>query len=198
MKSPKQPHPLSPFCRASVCRLLPTEPRRILALTTDELQRAGATSAEIKRIIAAQQLAQFSAEFSVSETTRSNGPHDAAQTIARILPRLRFLEHEEFWVVPLNCKNEVLRPYKTGQGSNRTCPVHPRETFAAAIEQRAESIITVHNHPTGDLTPSDQDENVWYRLGQSAEIIGIPLLDNFIISKRGVYSQKAPGIVLEF
>lgn len=198
MKSPKQPHPLSPFCRASVCRLLPTEPRRILALTTDELQRAGATAAEIKRIIAAQQLAQFADEFRVSETTRNNGPSAAAYTIARILPTLRYLEHEEFWVVPMDSRNQALRPYKCGQGTNRTCPAHPREVFSHAIEQRAESILTVHNHPSGDLTPSEADFNVWNRLAQAADVIGISNVDNFILSRRGVYSQKAPGIVLEF
>jgi DNA repair protein RadC len=159
---------------------------------------AGANPAEIRRIIACQKLAEFSAEFRASETVQSRSQYEAAATIAQTLPGLKYLEHEEFWVLPMDTKCKLLRPYKSSQGINRSCPVHPREVFAPAIEQRANVIMTVHNHPSGDLTPSSEDFDTWYRLGQSADIIGIPVLDNFVISRRGVYSAEAREIVLFF
>ena len=71
--------------------------------------------------------------------------------------------------------------------------VHPREVFAEAIEQRAAAIICIHNHPSGDFSPSEEDKRITWRLQESGELLGIPLLDHIIISKEDFTSFADEG-----
>ncbi len=73
--------------------------------------------------------------------------------------------------------------------------VHPREVFAPAVEQRCASIIVAHNHPSGILSPSDEDIEVTKRLQESAQILGIEFLDHIIFTKSGFISLRDEGIV---
>ena len=71
--------------------------------------------------------------------------------------------------------------------------VHPREVFAEAIEQRAAAIICIHNHPSVDSSPSEEDKRITRRLQESGELLGIPLLDHIIISKEDFTSFADEG-----
>ena len=71
--------------------------------------------------------------------------------------------------------------------------VHPREVFVEAIEQRAAAIICIHNHPSGDSNPSEEDKRITRRLHESGELLGIPLLDQIIISKEDFTSFADEG-----
>ena len=71
--------------------------------------------------------------------------------------------------------------------------VHPREVFAEAIEQRAAATICIHNHPSGDSSPSEEDKRITRRLQESRELLGIPLLDHVIISKEDFTSFADEG-----
>ena len=73
--------------------------------------------------------------------------------------------------------------------------VHPREVFADAICDRAASIIVAHNHPSGQLIPSDADKRITRRLKEVADIVGIELLDHVILSKEGYYSFDEEGML---
>jgi len=100
------------------------------------------------------------------------------------------LKQEHFLVVFLNTKNHIIgyRPLFIG-GLDRSI-VHPREVFKHAINHSAARIVVVHNHPSGDVTPSENDWNVTQVLEEAGQTMGIPLLDHIIISERGYTSLR--------
>ena len=73
--------------------------------------------------------------------------------------------------------------------------VHPREVFAPAIEARAASILCLHNHPSGDPSPSPEDIEITHRLKQTGELVGIRLMDHIIIAKDGYVSFTDKGLL---
>jgi len=102
-------------------------------------------------------------------------------------------EQEHFVVYCLNSKHHVINRKTIFVGSLNSTVVHPREVFRAAIENSSASIICVHNHPSGDPTPSPEDISVTQRLCEAGEIIGIELIDHVIVGRTGWFSLKANG-----
>lgn len=103
------------------------------------------------------------------------------------------LQREEFRVILLNAKCKVISTRKISEGSLSSSIVHPREVFKEAILQSAYSLIAVHNHPSGDPSPSKEDIQITTRLKQVGETIGIPLIDHVIVAKEGYTSLKEEG-----
>lgn len=91
-------------------------------------------------------------------------------------------KQEEFHMVTLDTKNQPIASHQITVGTLRNSLVHPREVFRPAIRDAANCILVVHNHPSGDPTPSDQDISVTERLESAAEIIGIPLIDHIVVA----------------
>jgi DNA repair protein RadC len=115
--------------------------------------------------------------------TRISGPADAVRFCLERFDRLaRDARQEEFHMVTLDSKNHPITCHQITVGTLRNSLVHPREVFRPAIRDAANSILVVHNHPSGDLTPSDQDLHVTERLESAAEIVGIPLVDHIIVA----------------
>lgn len=104
-------------------------------------------------------------------------------------------EQEHFVVFFLNTKNRVIGRKVISIGTLNTSFAHPREVFRAAIENGSASIICVHNHPSGDPSPSHDDIEVTKRLMEAGRIIGIDVLDHVIVAKDGWVSLKERGIV---
>lgn len=96
-------------------------------------------------------------------------------------------DKENFVVIALNANNEVISIRTVSVGTINASLVHSREVFRFAILENANSIILSHNHPSGNLQPSNEDISTTRKLKQSAEIIGIPILDHIIIGD-GYYS----------
>ena len=101
---------------------------------------------------------------------------------------LRHERQEHFSMITLNGAHEVIHYHLISKGTVNQSLVHPREVFAEAIAERAAAIICVHNHPSGNLTPSREDEEITKRLEEAGKLLGIPLLDHIIISKNGFQS----------
>ena len=76
-------------------------------------------------------------------------------------------------------------------------PVHPREVFADVIADRAAAVIFAHNHPSGDLQPSDADLRMHEQLTEAAKILGLRVLDHLIVSKKGHFSFQDVGLIKE-
>jgi len=74
--------------------------------------------------------------------------------------------------------------------------VHPREVFADPITDRACAVVVAHNHPSGNLEPSDEDVDITKRLRQSGDILGIPVLDHLIFSESGYFSFMEHGLIV--
>ncbi|WP_409297443.1 RadC family protein [Peribacillus sp. SCS-26] len=108
---------------------------------------------------------------------------------------MRFLTQEHFVCLYLNTKNQVLHKQTIFIGSLNASIVHPREVFKEAFRRSAASIICVHNHPSGDPSPSREDIEVTKRLCECGKIIGIDVLDHIIIGEKKYVSLKEKGYV---
>ena len=111
-----------------------------------------------------------------------------------VMPRLRFLKQEHFLAIHLNTKNRVLAIETISIGTLDSSLVHPREVFRAAIKNSCASLILVHNHPSGEPYPSNEDLNITRRLKESGELLGIPVLDHIIIGGNKYISLREEGL----
>lgn len=109
------------------------------------------------------------------------------------MEEMRYLKKEIFKVVLLNTKNEIICDVDVSVGSLNSSIVHPREVFVEAIKRSANSIILMHNHPSGNPEPSKEDFGVTKRLKECGEMIGIVVLDHIIIGEGVYYSMKEEG-----
>jgi len=102
---------------------------------------------------------------------------------------------ERFLCLSLNGAHEVLATRIVTIGLVNRAIVHPREVFADPILDRASAIIVAHNHPSGNLKPSEEDNEITRRLKSSAEILGINFLDHLIFSERFYFSFRQAGLI---
>jgi len=109
------------------------------------------------------------------------------------MPRLFGLKKERFIVAMLDSKNKVFKEMRVSDGTLTSSPVHPREVFRYAIKEAAASVILVHNHPSGDPTPSREDIAITERLVDTGRIVGIDVLDHVIITDTVYISLKEKG-----
>ncbi|MFJ7927716.1 DNA repair protein RadC [Peribacillus sp. NPDC096448] len=109
------------------------------------------------------------------------------------MEEMRFLSQEHFVCLYLNTKNQVLQKTTVFIGSLNASIVHPREVFKEAFKRSAASIICLHNHPSGDPSPSREDIEVTKRLVECGKIIGIEILDHIIIGEHKYVSLKEKG-----
>lgn len=113
----------------------------------------------------------------------SNKKITSPQEIAEeLIPLLRDENKEQFIVVCLNKSNKIIRKEIISIGSLDSSIVHPREIFKVAVENNAASIILVHNHPSGNPEPSNEDISITKKLVESGKIMNIPVFDHIIIA----------------
>lgn len=96
-------------------------------------------------------------------------------------PSLRDLRHEIFKVVLLDAKHAIMRDATVSEGSLTLSIVHPREVFNLAVRESAAAVIFLHNHPSGDPTPSQEDRVLTTRLVAAGDVLGIRVLDHLIV-----------------
>jgi len=104
-------------------------------------------------------------------------------------PQLMGSDRERFWTLALSTKNHLLKTLEVSVGSLNVSIVHPRELFKDALRVSAASIVVVHNHPSGDPTPSGADIQLTKRLVSAGDLIGIELLDHVVIGNGGNYTS---------
>jgi len=124
--------------------------------------------------------------------TRIGMPKDAYP----LLIHFADIRQEHFIVISLNGGHEVNAIREVTKGLINKTVVHPREVFADPITDRACAIIVAHNHPSGNLEPSDEDVDITKRLRQSGDILGIPMLDHLIFSESGYFSFMEHGLIV--
>jgi DNA repair protein RadC len=108
------------------------------------------------------------------------GPMD----VIRLVDDMRALQQEEFRVIFLNTKHRVLAVETVFQGGLDSVEVYPREIFRRAVARSAAAIIVVHNHPSGDCSPSQADRQLTERLEAAGDLLGIPVLDHVVLGYR--------------
>ena len=110
-------------------------------------------------------------------------------------PLLRDERREVFMAALLDVKNRLLRDVRISQGSLSASLVHPREAFSAAVREPAHGILFVHNHPSGDPTPSDEDIALTKRLVAAGEVLGIRVLDHVVLGDGDWHSFADAGLL---
>jgi DNA repair protein RadC len=119
-------------------------------------------------------------------------PRDIADLL---MPRLRFESKEKFMVVLLSTKNHVLATPTISVGTLNASIVHPRELFREAINNSAASVILVHNHPSGDPQPSQEDVALTAKMVEAGRLLDIAVVDHVIIGDGKYVSLKEQGIM---
>lgn len=102
---------------------------------------------------------------------------------------------EYFLALLLDGKNRIIREVQISEGSLNQSIVHPREVFSIAVRESAAAIILVHNHPTGDPSPSREDLEITRRLREAGDLMGIKVLDHIIIGDEAFLSFSAQGLM---
>lgn len=117
------------------------------------------------------------------------------EDIFKMVKELGYKDREHFWVILLNTRNEVLGIETVSKGSLNSVNVHPREVFKSAILANSSSVIFVHNHPSGDLEPSQEDLKITKKLKDAGDLLKIPVVDHLIINSTGYLSFQGENLI---
>lgn len=158
----------------------------------DLMKFKGIGDAKAISIAAALELGRRRKESDVLKKAKVTSSSDAYYAIR---PYLMDLSHEQFWVLLLNRANEVIRPFQVSIGGVAGTVADPKIIFKSAIEYLASAIILVHNHPSGNLTPSQADKDLTKKVKEAGRLLDIPILDHLIFGDNGYYSFADQGIL---
>lgn len=164
------------------------------------------SQAEMKEIkgMGAAKLAQIKAALELGRRLMSEGSKDGSgrpsfknsrDVFNYYRPKFYGLKKERFLCAMLDTKNKVFKETIVSDGTLTSSLVHPREVFRSAIKEASASVLFVHNHPSGDPTPSKDDIAVTERLLETGKIIGIEVLDHVIISDNRYMSLFEKGYI---
>lgn len=162
-------------------------------LSVQELIRfKGVGEAKAISIIAALELGRRRKE---SETVKREKVTTSKDVFEIMKSYFLDLPHEEFWMLILNRANAVIKKELISRGGVTGTVVDTKIIFKTAIEHYANSIILCHNHPSGNLKPSDADIKITKNIKEAAKIMEIPLADHLIITDNGYYSFADEGML---
>ncbi|MCA9126750.1 MAG: DNA repair protein RadC [Planctomycetales bacterium] len=134
------------------------------------------------------------AALSAAPKERINSTQAAISYCTRIFSRLAHdARQEEFHIVTLDTKLQPISNHRITVGTLDASLVHPREVFRPAIRDTASAVLLVHNHPSGDCTPSRQDREVTTRLKKAGELLGINVIDHIIVARDNAVSLEESG-----
>jgi DNA repair protein RadC len=163
-------------------------------LTINDLTKfKGIGEAKAISIIAAAELGRRRKESDINQKTKIKSSNDAFQ---ELLPDLSDLAHEEFWILLLNRANEVLAKINVSKGGTTGTVVDGKIIMKHAIEMpRCCGIVLGHNHPSGNLRPSEADIKITHKLREIAAFIDINLVDHIIVGENAYYSFADEGML---
>lgn len=178
--------------------------RRILAESNNDLNKLATLSikdltngrfkgigeAKAISIIAALELGRRRKETTTQERPQITSSKDAYQLMA---PFYSDLNHEEFWIILLNTANRVIGKHKLSKGGRAGTVVDVKILFEEVLSYKATSVILTHNHPSGNLKPSDQDRVLTKRISEAGKLLDIKILDHLIFSDTSYYSFSDEG-----
>lgn len=157
------------------------------ATVSDLLSVKGLGIAKIAQIKAAFELGKRLMSESIENRPVFSTPQSVYSYFA---PRMKNIKKEVFSCLLLDAKNRFIREVRISEGTLNRSLIHPREAFREAVREAAQSVIFIHNHPSGDPSPSKDDIAVTERLKNAGEVIGIDVLDHIIIGDGKFVSLK--------
>jgi len=153
----------------------------------------GVGPAKAAQIKAAIEVGKRISRTKPEERRLISSPQDVADQVQY---KMAALEQEELWVLLLDTRNHLLRTEHLYRGSLNASTVRPAEIFKAGIRHNAAALIIVHNHPSGDPSPSPEDVNLTRMLIEAGKMLELPVLDHVVVGSRGTASIKTlhPGL----
>ena len=151
----------------------------------------GVSEAKACQVLAALELGRRAASPAPADRPAIRDPEDVYHLLRA---QMAHLEQEQLRVLLLNIKHEVLLVREVYQGTVCAASVRVAEVLRPAIRENCPNVIVVHNHPSGDPTPSPEDTSVTRRIRESAELLDIELLDHVVIGARDFVSMKQRGL----
>ena len=177
--------------------------REVLATYGSLAEIAGCEAAELARVkgVGPAKAARLAAAFELTRRLRARQPgsrtrlSSPAEVYAAFAPLMEDLKREVFRVALLDAQNRLLRDRVISEGTLSASLVHPREVFKPAILESAASVILLHNHPSGDPTPSREDIRLTRQLVECARLLDLRLHDHVVIGHGGFVSLAEQGVI---
>ena len=169
-------HALGVGSRDGCAMLAESPPRAWAERTADELEQQGIKPEKLFL------LCEVARRY-ISQPWEAGTPYRGSHDVYTACAHMSELQVEQFLAVALDNKHRALREIMVSRGSLTTAIVHPRDVFRPLILHGAAAVIFVHNHPSGDPTPSREDLELTARLRQTGELVGIRVLDHIVIGR---------------
>jgi DNA repair protein RadC len=157
------------------------------------VQRAGVGMAKGARLAAAVELGRRAALAASLDPTSRMTDREAVEEWAR--PRLATLDHEELWLLALDGHHGLRAARRVASGGIHGLHVAVRDPLRVALREGASAFVLVHNHPSGDPTPSPEDVLYTQSVARGAALVGTPLLDHVVVARRRAVSMLEAGII---
>jgi len=167
-------------------RALPT-PDALWRVSAEDLVGVpGVGPARAARLLACLEVSRRASVWRTGARPVISTPEDVLEVC---WPQLRGADREHFWALALSTRNHLLKTIEVSVGSLNASIVHPRELFKEAVKVSAASVVVVHNHPSGDVTPSGADIQLTRRLVKAGDVLGIEVLDHVVIGDGGEHAS---------
>jgi DNA repair protein RadC len=165
----------------------------LAALSVKDLQKfKGIGEAKAITIVSALELGRRRKDLSPEKRYKIGSSADAYELIK---PELLDLKHEEFWVLLLNRANVVMKKVQVSAGGVSGTVADPKIIFRHALENLASSVVLIHNHPSGNLNPSQADIELTKKMKEAGRFLEIPILDHVIFCNSSYFSFADEGIL---
>jgi len=169
--------------------------RELAQASIEEIKRAGKISEKQARLL---YYSLVLGRITYSAPVRPGERFSNSREIYhRFCTRFQGANREHFLSLHLNSKNQLIREVLISIGSLNSSIVHPREVFAPAVRDNSAALICIHNHPSGDPTPSREDKECTLRLIDAGRILGIRVLDHIILGHDDYYSFADAGLMID-
>lgn len=155
--------------------------------------RRGVGPAKAARVIAGLELGRRALLAQLDHDRTVIAEFESVASWAR--PRLAALDHEEVWLLMLDGRNGLKAVQRIAQGGQHGCALTARDILRPAVRDGASAIVLVHNHPSGDPSPSPEDVTMTRAVAVACEVVGIPLLDHVVVARQGACSLLDLGVL---
>ncbi|WP_316736304.1 RadC family protein [Pedobacter aquatilis] len=152
----------------------------------------GIGEAKAISIVAALELGLRRKEARVDEVVKVTASSDVYKYLYQTFAHLN---HEEFWILLLNRSNKIVGKHLISKGGQAGTVADPKIIFKVALEQNAAYIVLAHNHPSGNVKPSDSDDKLTSSMVASGNLLSLPVIDHLIFTDNGYYSYRDEGLI---
>jgi len=157
------------------------------------LRALGLDAVGAVRLTAAVEIGRRASQRLLADDDQVIGSFESVAAWAH--PRLAPLDHEEVWLLMVDGRNRLVASRRVAQGGLHGCALTPRDVLRPAVRESASAIVLVHNHPSGDPSPSPEDVAMTRAVSKAGEVVAIPLLDHVIVARGGATSLLELGVL---